>query len=134
MDEDGVEIDDEVKEYPHLLRLWTLADMLLIPKLQNHTMKKLEEILQQTSHFCFPSFHYIYSSTSKDSVLRKWVVIKYLNEHGEGGGFATRCCKNWFPRTMLFDMLEITMHKDTANIYDADYIPVEEFYVPEDDD
>ena len=63
------------KEQLRLVKLWVLADKLLIPLLQNMTLDFLNEIrLESKNDTCSKCLEYVCANTSKDSGLRRWFV------------------------------------------------------------
>ncbi|CZR51146.1 uncharacterized protein PAC_01021 [Phialocephala subalpina] len=100
-----------------LTKLWVLADKLLIPKLQNTTIRGLDALA--TAHQKLPSnlSSYVCKNTAKDSPLRKWFVFEfsfdYIVQSFENG-------TNDFPREMLLEMIVLlttgllTMTRDQA--------------------
>jgi len=119
-----------------LVKLWVLADKLLIPRLQNETLAIFDERRSSTGRLghgmrsCF----YVYENTSEGSPLRRY--FSYMaSRRMEGLGsrpLATdkfRC----YPRDMLIDIIE-EIRNPTGKIGSEAKLPDEElqkFYVPE---
>ncbi|KAN0122683.1 hypothetical protein V8E51_001009 [Hyaloscypha variabilis] len=61
-----------------LVKLWVLADKILIPQLQNMTLDVLDERrVKSKAVMDSKCLAYICANTSKDSGLRRWVVHRY---------------------------------------------------------
>lgn len=66
--------DDEPIPIDELINLWILADRVLMPKLQNASLKAIE-VQTHSSFSCSPqTYRQIYDHTVKDSLLRKFLV------------------------------------------------------------
>ncbi|PMD39676.1 hypothetical protein L207DRAFT_583536 [Hyaloscypha variabilis F] len=57
-----------------LVALWVLADKFCMPRLQNFTLKTIEDISEKHSSICTPSFNYVYENTAPGSLLRQYLV------------------------------------------------------------
>jgi hypothetical protein len=57
-----------------LAELWVLADRLLIPALQNQTIRELESMRKEHRISPTTCVLYIYKNTSPGSLLRRWIL------------------------------------------------------------
>lgn len=127
-DESGIEIDSNVPEMPHLLRLWVLADKLAMPKLQNYVMDRIGEATWLEDYIPVHSLYYVYDNTSDSSPLRKFLVDQCVC----GFGIPQHCdAKNLYPPEMLFDMVK-SYSKQESIRYVGDVKPTSEFHVAAD--
>jgi hypothetical protein len=60
-----------MSESDHLVRLWILADKLLIASLQNVVIHKLEEQSMESDCVNLSSLKFVYDNTTPDSKLRR---------------------------------------------------------------
>jgi len=61
-----------------LFKLWVLADMLLIPRLQNQIINKAERLSNEENPV--PGGHflkYVWENTASGSPLRRWILHQY---------------------------------------------------------
>jgi hypothetical protein len=66
--------DAAAKEDMCLVKLWVLADKLLIPQLQNMTLDALVKICGKAQGLATRCLDYVCVNTSKDSGLRRWFI------------------------------------------------------------
>lgn len=87
-----------------LVKLRVLAEMLLMPKLQNMVLDKLEAM--SNKYDTLPGgtefFDWVYENTGKASPLRGWLVFSYAFEVGRA--IYTRH-RYHFPQDMLYEMI-----------------------------
>lgn len=84
-----------------LAKLWVLADKLLLPRLQNQVIEKMEEIRSVLKGIPTSCCVYVYNNTLPGTTLRRWLV------HNS----ATNLDQQWFranpdhfPKDMLMEM------------------------------
>ena len=65
-DDDVCKVDEDLC----LAELWVLADKLLMPKLQNHTIREIVRLRRESGRSTTVCLNYIYANTSKGSPLR----------------------------------------------------------------
>jgi hypothetical protein len=87
-----------------LIKLWILADKLLIPELQNLVIDRIDDIREVTEAIPTDCLHSVYSNTSAGSPLRRWFVHQC----------ATQLEPDWFiehpedfPHEMLIDLAAV---------------------------
>ncbi|KAG4433068.1 hypothetical protein IFR05_011462 [Cadophora sp. M221] len=100
--DEGEDCDEDM----HLAELWTLADRLNIPKLQNAVIDAFHSIF--ISHECLLcySYHYIYQNTTANSKLRKYVCAPFAQYITLG--FIKETAKH-YPSEMLVDIAEMLL-------------------------
>lgn len=87
-----------------LVKLWILADTLLIPTLQNQIVVAIEKLRKEENFTATYLLHYIFENTARDSPLRAlfrdqclWELRKsWIRDHPEE-----------FPKDLLADMIEV---------------------------
>lgn len=86
-----------------LLQLWVLADRLLIRKLQNAVLDKLEDLLEGSSYLPqIAACDFVYENTAVDCPLRQWLVFQWSNNPTREA-FASSV--PIFPQEMVDDMM-----------------------------
>lgn len=73
----NLDIDWELAEfdkYIALPKLWVLGDKLLMPRLQNQVLRKISQRNEEHQEIYTATLNFIYKITSKDSVLRIFMV------------------------------------------------------------
>ncbi|KAE9381285.1 hypothetical protein N431DRAFT_301748, partial [Stipitochalara longipes BDJ] len=65
-------VDEDADEDLTLVKLWILADELLLPRLQNAVLYKLQRIREAFRHTPLKCLHYVYEHTEFASPLREW--------------------------------------------------------------
>lgn len=75
-------LEDKQKttEETALVKLWILADKLLIRKLQNNVCCKIHQIFMETKSLSGNIEHYLYDNTESDSPLRQWFAGLLITE------------------------------------------------------
>jgi hypothetical protein len=99
--EEELEDRDCFQEDLALAKLWVLADKLLLPRLQNQVIEKMEEIRTALNELPTSCATYIYEKTAAGSPLRRWLVhvcAGWLDQEY----FASNAGQ--FPHEMLMDM------------------------------
>lgn len=61
-----------------LAQVWNLAGYLCVPRLQNYTIRKLEEVCDEFEYVPNTALHYVYETTAVDSPLRKWFLHRCI--------------------------------------------------------
>jgi hypothetical protein len=85
-----------------LVELWTLADLLLVDKLQDHVMDLMARIQKSCGAMNRHCFYYIYENTSADSPLRRLAVDQAAWE-----GFVNPNNSQEYPKEMLLDIIVV---------------------------
>lgn len=73
-------MSDEVTQSLLLIKLWILADKLLIPKLQNEVIDALEEGRGLNVVLISGLVRHVCENTARDSPLRRYIVAKYATQ------------------------------------------------------
>lgn len=111
-----------------LIKLWVLADQLLIPKLQNMTIDTLEVLSDDQLRLPTPSCKWVYENTAKESPLRNWFVCQFAFRYERNSYFVNA---DEFPREMLIEMLalrsKIGFDRDERDVWED----MEKYQVPE---
>jgi hypothetical protein len=101
------------KEDVCLVKLWVLADKLLIPQLQNSTLEALEKIQKKFNIVATYCLGYVSINISKESGLRRWFVqfisslgAEYFNEDDA----------DEVPHDILLDII-VLLYNDKQKIY-----------------
>lgn len=130
-----IDLDTEsLNEFECLVRLWVLADRLLLPRLQNATLRALAQTSLKLNRAPHTAYKYVYSNTADASPLRRYCTALYVMS-----------CRNKSyvseldscPRQMLVDIIN-EMHERTDENklpHPVTYLKTEgfvEFYVDED--
>ena len=75
LDHDDWESKDKEDVGLSLVELWTLADKLLAPRLQNQIIQKMYRIMQQDEGCLpIPVLEYVYEHTPSDCALRRFIL------------------------------------------------------------
>jgi hypothetical protein len=116
---------------PDLVRLWVLADRLLLPRLQNAAMNLVEVILMTKNIIPIPlhMLSYIYKNTLDDIPLRRFFVDVCASNLRDSH-FLEK--SNEFPHRMLIDLAIALKAKMTKSGYKAGVRNMAEFHVAED--
>lgn len=83
-----------------LTKLWVLADKLLIPRLQNQVIHKVDAIAADSCEVYTKPMNYVYSNSSANSPLRRLFVLYYTRELGAE---EYSVCADDLPEEMLVD-------------------------------
>jgi hypothetical protein len=101
---DLAQIDDflnEMSASDHLIRLWILADKLLIGGLQDAVNHELEELSIESNSANVVSLKYVYENTTSDSKLRR-LLLHQCASRLESSTFAESA--QLFPHEMLIEL------------------------------
>ncbi|PMD64785.1 uncharacterized protein K444DRAFT_625422 [Hyaloscypha bicolor E] len=85
--------------YLNMVKLWILAERLIIPRLQNFIMDSLVEMSEESWSTLWMAT--AYESTSSDSPLRRFAVDVLLYQVP---AYGKKQCQNHFPRELLVDL------------------------------
>ena len=89
-----------------LLKLWILADKLLVPKLKNHIINLIfKNEMYHSSFDLKPHYHWIWEHTSDDSKLRSFLVARYAFLYNLDEAFDD-ADDSAFPMSMLIEVIE----------------------------
>lgn len=91
-------------KFRRLVKLWVLADPLLMRGLQNSIIVELERLRQASHHGGTSLYAYIYENTSKDSTLRLYILHIAVCHMRKS---AVVKHPDRFPHEMLLDMAMI---------------------------
>lgn len=97
-------------EYPatssHLVRLWVLADRMLVPKLQDDALEEFDKLrVEHRLRLSGGTIQYIYDNTVDGSPLRRYVVALEATGYKDmPEDFVD--LPQFFPREMLVDMIK----------------------------
>lgn len=100
----------------NLAKLWTLADNLLIPELQNYTIRQLKGVCNYYHYIPFQCFTFAYENTGSGSPLRRWFLQSCARD------LPSICyskLSDSFPKEMLLEMVEI-FSKDGRHLIPPD--------------
>lgn len=122
--EDKAKMRLKLEEDLDLPRLWVLADKLLIPRLQNLVVDKMEEIRVRRNVVATNVIKLVYDTTSIDSPLRQLLVDQCVDLSGD---WIIRNPER-FPKAMLLDLVVALSRtvKDRQRRDMANYHVVEE--------
>jgi hypothetical protein len=110
-----------------LARLWILAEKLLIPRLQNLAIKRLEEKRIEYSFIHIGAFQHVWDNTAQDSPLRRLIIhhcVWNLNKN------TYRSSIENFPKEMLAEICFLFRDNTISNAKFS--INMADFYVKED--
>lgn len=74
---------NDITWYTVLIDLWILADTILAPRLQNHTLEAIDEARVAYRRIPRLLFHQIYNGTSQGSMLRRYLIDYCVNSPRE---------------------------------------------------
>lgn len=118
------------QEFICLVKLWILADKLLMPRLQNAAMYEIETLRQGGNIFPLSMMKYIYENTANESPLRDYTLQHCATTVTPD---AAKQCKQLSPE-FLFDLIvllksrvpkEITVALDPGRNMDKFNVPEE---------
>ncbi|KAL2072739.1 hypothetical protein VTL71DRAFT_12082 [Oculimacula yallundae] len=119
-----------------LFELWTLGDMLRIPKLQNVALASYDAVVKKTWKLPAVHAHEIYNRTSAGSMLRKYIVHMFVFKVGSVR-FADNHIGGAFPNDLLMGMICYMKSDDYQKMSETQrksFIPqASSFFVPEDE-
>ncbi|KAE8446886.1 hypothetical protein EG329_011517 [Mollisiaceae sp. DMI_Dod_QoI] len=94
----------------NLTKLWILADNLLIPGLQNYTIRQLKGVCNYYNYGPLQCFTFVYEHTGSSSPLRRWFLQRCARDMPSNSysKFA-----DGFPKEMLLELVEF-FSKDGA--------------------
>ena len=96
----------------HLVRLWVLADFLVIPRLQNAVIAKIHEMSEQENVVFVRVLDYVYENTSDDTCpLRRYFVNELAFNYS--GGFKE---PELFPSELLLELARVTTRVSPADL------------------
>ncbi len=107
---DAFKVVTKLEENMHLAKLWILADQLLIPRLQNDAMEKIEHMSHVSGLIATNCFKFVYQNTDGESALRKLYV------HQSATQLDKSFVKDYpyiFPKDMLIDIIEFLTNTHT---------------------
>jgi hypothetical protein len=113
-----------------LAALWTLADRLLIPRLQNEALVVLDQLRVALHKRLDNIFNHVYENTVEGSPLRRYVVQL------SGSWFQSRkelINFERYPREILFDMVNFMRTGDRAAWVKFSEEELKQFFVGEGD-
>ncbi|KAE8446888.1 hypothetical protein EG329_011519 [Mollisiaceae sp. DMI_Dod_QoI] len=87
-----------------LIKLYVLADRLLIPTLQNQVLLKLDELAEKRHTMAVFMVPYVYENTGAESPLRQWMVWMLAIEIAPNV-YARESSK--LPHSMLMDIITL---------------------------
>jgi hypothetical protein len=87
-----------------LVELWVLADRLLVRRLQNEIIERLEELRKLRNEVPTSTFDLVYKKTSEGSPLRK-LMLHYSASYLINGCFQKR--PDYISKSMLIDLVEL---------------------------
>lgn len=104
----GVKLDSsqasdgtQLTEAGCIVKLWILADKLLMPRLQNMAMDELSEYILDETTFSPELLSWVYDNTAPESPLRQYLVFEFTYNHH----YVIRSrIHNYFPPEMLSEM------------------------------
>lgn len=111
-------ITDYESDNINLIRLWILADRLLIPQLQNSAIFRLEESRRRYKHkllFPLEIAKEVYEQTETTSPLRRYLVDLCAAKFNHKV-YANVNNRKLFPQEMLLDLLETCSKIDQGDI------------------
>ena len=122
-EEDIEDLDSDAQ-----FQLWILADRLLVPKLQNATMRLLL-LNKRRPSLKRGTLQYVYENTTKGSPLRTRLVEHYTSR---GSFTKPRDYENW-PSEMLADMVRVLGQSlpQTGDSLSARNTKLEDYFVSE---
>lgn len=109
-----------------LIDLWILADKILVPSLQNQTLKLLEQCRKEDGRLSSSSFHRAYESTTEDSPLRKYLVCACSH-----GGLAEIVNVDSYPHQLLVGIVNSMRAASRLPHWMPGEEELSEFFVPD---
>ncbi|KAG4443030.1 hypothetical protein IFR05_001484 [Cadophora sp. M221] len=115
-----------------LVELWTLGDLLHIPKLQNVALKAIHAIQEKANRVRIHSLKDVYSLTSSGSLLRKYFVeVAVFNMTHDGFDY----CPDHYPHEMLLDVIRLMRTERYIEMIKTNsignyYVEVSDFFLP----
>lgn len=111
-----------------LIKLWVLADMLLIPMLQNMLIKEMHKTMLNCKELPIKSFDLLYTDTATGSPLRRFFVDMCARH------LAPKNFLNYpedFPKEMLLDLVTVfaSSHSDRKKLMPHHKLQI--YFVPE---
>lgn len=97
-----------------LAELWVLGDKLLIPRLQNYTIRLIEQRGESTRTIAIRPFQYIWDDTALESPLRRFAVEQCRYDI-QSCCFLDRNLVDSFPRGMLLEVASIAGDKEVLD-------------------
>lgn len=99
----------EAQDYPRLIvdaiRLWCVADHLIIPKLQNAAMLQLHKSTEESNNLPLSMLNFVWENTHAGSALRRYLVDDCVSNCTHGWYTGEEAEK--FPKEMLLEMVVV---------------------------
>jgi hypothetical protein len=112
-----------------LIKLWVLADRLMIQKLQNTAICAIEhKVMKEDLVVRTDQVKYIYENTVSGSPLRRLIVDQCSNLHHES--FALRRPIEDYPKDMLFDLVTVLLKRRSGETRSV--VDLTQFFVDDD--
>jgi len=111
-EEYGAHLPKCSKEILVMFQLWVLADKLLIPEVQNLTIKHIHEVAQVCPGPLVDHLNYLYANTAEKSPLRAMVVDKVIWKLGKG--YWDKRFEELYPKDFLIDVAYAFTHAATT--------------------
>lgn len=92
-----------------LVYLYVIADHLLIPKLQNQVLEKINGVVGESKELPTAIFGYVYANTTDGHALRRLIVDLYIQYAGK----IEVENEQEFPHEMLIDMFNAAFDKNS---------------------
>ena len=122
-------LGEELPDPDFLIRLWVLADMLLIPDLQNIAIKGIEKQSSMSNSVCSNMYQYVYENTVLDSPLRKLMVFQVAWQLDPECVIEDKDFFMELPADMARDLVFELMKRTDLNKYNVPVMNIEDFYV-----
>jgi hypothetical protein len=123
--------DRELPRGDLLIKLWVLADRLMVRKLQNMAICAIEhKVMKEDLVVRTDQVKYIYENTVSGSPLRRLIVDQCSNLHHES--FALRRPIEDYPKEMLSDLVTVLLRRRSGETRSV--VDLTQFFVVDDDD
>jgi hypothetical protein len=116
--------------FSQLLEVWHLADYLLAPKLQNYITDMMMDKYKRRLVAPFADFSYVYKTTQKGSLMRKFMVdLCVWRMRGQGENIYRQRI-DYIPREMAVDLLIALTQRVESRLQDP-WTVAGHYHVPE---